>query len=246
MRKVLCALLVCVLLLTALPFAMAAEKAAKDTEADLGTATVETDSGSLNMRKKPSKQSDLVIRVPNGATVTLLEDSDTTDDWSHISYKNKKGYVMTSYLVPNDGSSAPEKEAEAGDDAAAPEEAAADAKADAKTDGKADQAAAPAANAATAGKTITAFANPSTVKTVNEEATLLSVQSLRALPDLSADGCGTLAAGVKVTVTAIDGGWCKVTKNVFTGYLPVDYLSYDGVNPIGVTEISNAAKTTKK
>lgn len=57
-----------------------------------------------NMRAKKDTKSSLLDRVPEGATVTVLEDE---GEWSKITYSGKNGthtgYVMSKYLItPND------------------------------------------------------------------------------------------------------------------------------------------------
>ncbi len=58
-------------------------------------AYVNTQSGSLNMRKEPKSGSTVLLRIPQYAPVTLISKGDT---WSQVSYGGKTGYVMTSYL----------------------------------------------------------------------------------------------------------------------------------------------------
>jgi len=60
-----------------------------------GFGWIETESGSLNIRKKMDGESDVVGRVPNGAVV---ETEEITELWSRIAYKGKNGYVKTEYL----------------------------------------------------------------------------------------------------------------------------------------------------
>ena len=68
-------------------------------------AWVQTQKGALNARKKANSKSDIVIKIPNGSEVELLEEN---GDWSRIEYKGKKGYVKSSFLTDE----APEKEEE--------------------------------------------------------------------------------------------------------------------------------------
>ncbi|MBQ7886805.1 MAG: SH3 domain-containing protein [Clostridia bacterium] len=59
------------------------------------SAWVETPKGALNARRKANSKSDIVIKIPNGSEVELLEDN---GEWSQIEYKGKKGYVKSSFL----------------------------------------------------------------------------------------------------------------------------------------------------
>ena len=68
-------------------------------------AWVKTGKGALNARRKANSKSDIVIKIPNGSEVELLEEK---GDWSHIEYKGKKGYVKSDFLSHD----APEKEEE--------------------------------------------------------------------------------------------------------------------------------------
>lgn len=54
------------------------------------------ESGStVNMRKRPSQNADLVMRVPVGSTVTVTQDSGT---WCAIEYEGRSGWMMSNYL----------------------------------------------------------------------------------------------------------------------------------------------------
>ena len=65
------------------------------------TAKVFADSGStVNMRTGPSADSGLIMRVPIGAVVTVLESGVT---WSKITHENWTGYMMTKFLVDETG-----------------------------------------------------------------------------------------------------------------------------------------------
>lgn len=78
--------------------AKAAAKAAAAAAEQLpnsGFGWIETESGSLNIRKKAEGESDVVGRVPNEA---LVETLDVTKTWSRIAYKGTTGYVRTEYL----------------------------------------------------------------------------------------------------------------------------------------------------
>lgn len=68
-------------------------------------AWVKTEKGALNARRKANSKSDIVIKIPNGSEVELLEE---TGDWSRIEYKGKKGYVKSGFLTDE----APAKEEE--------------------------------------------------------------------------------------------------------------------------------------
>lgn len=61
------------------------------------TAVTAAPSGStVNLRKQPSKSSVVLIRVPLGQTVTVLDVSDET--WWKVKYQNTTGYMMQEFL----------------------------------------------------------------------------------------------------------------------------------------------------
>jgi len=59
------------------------------------TAVVNTSSGSLNLRIRAVYGSTLLTRIPQYASVTVLEKGAS---WSKVSYGGYTGYVMTEYL----------------------------------------------------------------------------------------------------------------------------------------------------
>lgn len=66
----------------------------ENDQKEIATVRVKNNS-TLNMRKKPSEKSDIILRIPNGSQVMILEKE---DKWSNISYKEIVGYVMTAFL----------------------------------------------------------------------------------------------------------------------------------------------------
>ena len=58
-------------------------------------ARIETGRGSLNMRRKPRSNADVVLRVPNQSIVELEEESGS---WSRITYNGKSGYVKSEFI----------------------------------------------------------------------------------------------------------------------------------------------------
>ena len=72
-------------------------------------AWVETEKGSLNVRSKANSKSTVVIKVPNGSQVEVLE---IKGEWSRIEYKGKKGYVKSGFLSDEPPEGAQTEEAE--------------------------------------------------------------------------------------------------------------------------------------
>ena len=67
------------------------------------TVKVLLESGSLNLRSEPGESADIIAKIPNGETLVLLE---TNAGWSHVSYQNQMGYVLSSLIStdsPADG-----------------------------------------------------------------------------------------------------------------------------------------------
>ena len=69
-----------------------------------GYATVATRSGTLNLRRQPSLGSTVIMQIPKGQRVGVLQ---RLDGWCRVSYAGINGYVMTTYLAM-EGSNAPE------------------------------------------------------------------------------------------------------------------------------------------
>lgn len=60
------------------------------------TATVDTNGSRLNLRSAPSYESDIIGKLPDGATVSVLRREGA---WSYIDYYGQKGYVYSQYLA---------------------------------------------------------------------------------------------------------------------------------------------------
>ena len=57
--------------------------------------------GTLNMRTAPEKKAALIMQIPNGTVVDVIDDA---AGWSKIQYHGFTGYVMSEYLEKvNDG-----------------------------------------------------------------------------------------------------------------------------------------------
>ena len=56
--------------------------------------------GGVNLRKSKAKSAKLLVQIPEGATVTVLDDDGT---WSQIKYEEYTGYAMSKFLRPDDG-----------------------------------------------------------------------------------------------------------------------------------------------
>lgn len=57
-------------------------------------AVVTTASGSLNMRKTASKSAEVIAKIPQGATVTVLMEA---DDWWRVQYKTAPAGARRSF-----------------------------------------------------------------------------------------------------------------------------------------------------
>lgn len=76
----------------------------KDVIKMLHSAKVTASSGStVNMRTGPSTSGDVIKKVPIGALVDVIEEA---GDWCQIVYDNKIGYMMSKFLVKQEGDEA--------------------------------------------------------------------------------------------------------------------------------------------
>ncbi|MCI6377324.1 MAG: SH3 domain-containing protein [Clostridiales bacterium] len=62
-------------------------------------ATVTTQSGSLNLRAQPRSGSDILLRIPQYAAVTVQERG---GEWSRVTYQGTTGYAMSVFLTFSD------------------------------------------------------------------------------------------------------------------------------------------------
>lgn len=75
-------------------------------EGEESTKIVKTTSGSgsVNMRKEASQDSDILTQISNGATVTIIG---TEGEWAQITYDSTTGYVKAEYLADPAASASP-------------------------------------------------------------------------------------------------------------------------------------------
>lgn len=78
---------------------------ADENAAPTSYAIVATQSGPLNMRRQPTTGSSVVVQIPKGARVGVISQS---GEWSQVSYNGSTGYVMSSYLRAEGGTTAPD------------------------------------------------------------------------------------------------------------------------------------------
>lgn len=78
------------------------------------------DGGKLNLRKTASSSANVLTRIPNGTTLTVLEKGSR---WCKVEYKDKIGHVMSSFLIFNktDAPDTDDKEEDKKPEAEAPE-----------------------------------------------------------------------------------------------------------------------------
>ena len=73
-----------------------AEKEEQIAMSETKLAVVTTASGSLNMRKTASKSAEVIAKIPQGATVTVLMEA---DEWWRVQYKNSTGWCAAEFLT---------------------------------------------------------------------------------------------------------------------------------------------------
>ena len=64
-------------------------------------AYVKTGGADLNMRSEPKKAGSVLVKIPNGSTITYVEDAGTADghNWVKITYNGKEGYAAAEYVI---------------------------------------------------------------------------------------------------------------------------------------------------
>ena len=64
-------------------------------------AYVKTEGADLNMRSEPKKAGSVLVKIPNGSTITYVEDAGTADghNWVKITYNGKEGYAAAEYVI---------------------------------------------------------------------------------------------------------------------------------------------------
>ncbi|WP_210366143.1 SH3 domain-containing C40 family peptidase [Bacillus sp. REN3] len=102
-KRILAALLLFTLVATVAPSIDKASASGK-------TYYVKIDSGSLNVRKKPSTSGAIVAKLAKGQQLTV---SSQSKGWAQVTAKGKKGYVSSKYIAPKSVSKAPAKKAAA-------------------------------------------------------------------------------------------------------------------------------------
>ena len=78
-------------------FTVQPEKNTSANQPNINLATIKVpNKGPLNMRENDSGKSDIIIRIPNGSSVEVI---DRGDERTKIKYDGNIGYVMTNYLI---------------------------------------------------------------------------------------------------------------------------------------------------
>ncbi len=79
---------------------------ATSAQATFGCSILETPEGQITLFAEPSIQSDVVLMLPTGAAVSLLEQS-PSNGWEHVAYsedpkswwgEGTRGWVLATYL----------------------------------------------------------------------------------------------------------------------------------------------------
>lgn len=78
---------------------LAENESEEETPAEITSAIVVAQSGStVNLRSSKSTSSSVLVQVPLGTEVPVLDHSD--DEWWQVTYNNNTGYMMTEFLQP--------------------------------------------------------------------------------------------------------------------------------------------------
>lgn len=73
------------------------------TDADLGTGTLDTDGSTLNLRAGPGTDYDTLATIPANATLTL---TGIDNGWYKTSYNDVEGYICSDYVILSESSAA--------------------------------------------------------------------------------------------------------------------------------------------
>ena len=95
MRKIMVMLLV-ILIITGI-FAPALSQEVSANPAAVDRATVITPKGPLNLRSAADNNASVLVRIPNGSTVTVLSQGDV---YWEIQYADVQGFAMCEFLIP--------------------------------------------------------------------------------------------------------------------------------------------------
>jgi len=60
---------------------------------------IKTTITNLNLRNSPSDTGFIVTIIPKGTVIQINNSNQESNDWTQVSYKNKTGYVFSTYLV---------------------------------------------------------------------------------------------------------------------------------------------------
>lgn len=80
-----------------------------EEEPMVGTV-VTANGGALNMREYPGTSADRIARIPNGATLKILNIETMAEGWYEIEYDGVKGYAMAEYISIAGMSDSPDRE----------------------------------------------------------------------------------------------------------------------------------------
>ncbi len=178
-------------------------------EYSMGPATVETPSGSLNLRALPCPYAAVLALVPKGETVEVYT---AEDGWALVSYREYVGYVSLTYLRMQDGTELISGGSVGSLPAAKPAAAT-----------EADSAPAQVEDE-NPDLFISAGYEPAEGVTALVTATYTS---FRQLPD--GDTLDVFAEGTELPVLALGAEWCMVAWNNQTGYLPLVDVALSGL-----------------
>ena len=202
------------------------------------TAKVVTPGGAMNMRKKPDKKAPLVEKVQNGA---LVEADEIGEEWAHITWQGKTGYVMTEYLRPASSAVGKTLYAEGG---VLLLRAEANESAPILRLLPADE---PVTVQAVAGEfyevtyagesgfvPLAALIDQrdtpaSEISFVPMTGLMLSTQSMKARPDAAGENIHPISLGDEVTVCLPEAGWCLIEKDGNWGYVPLSAVQLTGL-----------------
>jgi mannosyl-glycoprotein endo-beta-N-acetylglucosaminidase len=157
---------------------------------------------SLNMRKNPSVNASIIVKIARGVAVTVLSES---NGWANIEAYGQTGYVSTEFLSAANPAAGADKS---------------------NSNNNSDIVPSPAENSGTdlyTGNSSDTSVNESATKYVN----VIFGSSLNMRSSASAESSviTKLARGTVVTIISEENGWSKVSANGAEGYVSSQYLS---------------------
>jgi mannosyl-glycoprotein endo-beta-N-acetylglucosaminidase len=157
---------------------------------------------SLNMRKSPSVNSSVIVKIAKGVEVTVLSEA---NGWSNIEAYGQTGYVNTEYLSPTITNSETDTINNNNNEATVPTSA----------DNSGTELTTGNSSGATTGNSMNKYVNVIYGSSLNMRSSAATDSSI----------ITKLARGTVVSIISEENGWSRITANGVEGYVSSQYLS---------------------